>query len=509
MLIVWAAVRVAAWVGCGMNVYVPRELTIILALFVYSVMLLGLTGATPGKRLLGLELRSWSNGKVGLLRALVRESLGKVLSAAPLGLGFLWIGLSRSKRGWHDWLAGTVVVRVSDIRRTGLAFKIVMVAMIVFSGLRMLSLGRDLGDAGTVTKVAVPHRPKLAAGLVSPKEADIASLAKLLDEHGKDPVGYAVSTARRHKLTIFGELHNRKENLLYLNQMIPALYHKAGVRCVAMEVCVADENPALSRLVTARVFDRALALQTARHEGWKTWGLKEYWDVFHTVWLLNRSLRPGQKPMRVIGIDREWDLPSLALLGLGDDAVPGPPWERLRVLRLLPDLMLMDKRDEIMARNIEREILEKGERGIVWVGASHAYIGTGGRSGRMNRMGNMLYRKYGGQVFTIVLHGAAGAAKPMEKVYNLRGNKPVGFDIAQLRIALPPLAASRQAGNLVGGCVFLKPVSELHRCTWVKGYITSEMFVANKPFYEAECGHRLRSAEETDQAFDKNAMHGL
>ena len=32
-------------------------------------------------------------------------------AAATLGLGFAWIGFDREKRGLHDWLAGTYVVR--------------------------------------------------------------------------------------------------------------------------------------------------------------------------------------------------------------------------------------------------------------------------------------------------------------------------------------------------------------------------------------------------------------
>lgn len=33
-------------------------------------------------------------------------------SAATLFLGFLWVGFDREKRGLHDWMAGTYVIRV-------------------------------------------------------------------------------------------------------------------------------------------------------------------------------------------------------------------------------------------------------------------------------------------------------------------------------------------------------------------------------------------------------------
>ena len=37
--------------------------------------------------------------------------LGYVVSLVPLGLGFFWIAFHGEKRGWHDLLARTVVVR--------------------------------------------------------------------------------------------------------------------------------------------------------------------------------------------------------------------------------------------------------------------------------------------------------------------------------------------------------------------------------------------------------------
>ena len=36
--------------------------------------------------------------------------LGYFISFLPLGLGFLWIAFDERKQGWHDKLAGTVVI---------------------------------------------------------------------------------------------------------------------------------------------------------------------------------------------------------------------------------------------------------------------------------------------------------------------------------------------------------------------------------------------------------------
>jgi uncharacterized RDD family membrane protein YckC len=47
---------------------------------------------------------------LGVSRATLRL-VGVVLSALPLGLGFLGLWTDAERRGWHDRFAGTKVVR--------------------------------------------------------------------------------------------------------------------------------------------------------------------------------------------------------------------------------------------------------------------------------------------------------------------------------------------------------------------------------------------------------------
>jgi uncharacterized RDD family membrane protein YckC len=44
-------------------------------------------------------------------RALLR-TVGYLAGFATLGLGFLWVGFDAERRGLHDWLSGTYVVKV-------------------------------------------------------------------------------------------------------------------------------------------------------------------------------------------------------------------------------------------------------------------------------------------------------------------------------------------------------------------------------------------------------------
>jgi uncharacterized RDD family membrane protein YckC len=70
----------------------------------------GTWGQTLGKMIFGLQVLRSDGEPLGMDRSLLRTIL-YLLSAIPLGLGFLWIALSPEKRAWHDGLAGTVVIR--------------------------------------------------------------------------------------------------------------------------------------------------------------------------------------------------------------------------------------------------------------------------------------------------------------------------------------------------------------------------------------------------------------
>jgi uncharacterized RDD family membrane protein YckC len=68
-------------------------------------------GTTIGGIVLKLQVVRQDGGPLTFLVALVR-GLAAAFSAVVLFLGFFWIGWDREKQGWHDKIAGTVVVRL-------------------------------------------------------------------------------------------------------------------------------------------------------------------------------------------------------------------------------------------------------------------------------------------------------------------------------------------------------------------------------------------------------------
>jgi uncharacterized RDD family membrane protein YckC len=75
----------------------------------YFVVFHGLEGKTVGKWLLGLRVVGDEQSAITYRRAFLRWLAW--VGFAPVLLGFLWILWSREKRGWHDLLARTWVIR--------------------------------------------------------------------------------------------------------------------------------------------------------------------------------------------------------------------------------------------------------------------------------------------------------------------------------------------------------------------------------------------------------------
>ena len=70
----------------------------------------GISGQTPGKRMLGLRVVQTGGERMTPGIAFLRW-VGYIISKAPLFLGFIWAAFDGRKQGWHDKIAGTFVIR--------------------------------------------------------------------------------------------------------------------------------------------------------------------------------------------------------------------------------------------------------------------------------------------------------------------------------------------------------------------------------------------------------------
>lgn len=71
--------------------------------------------ATPGKMAIGATIVDARTGGKPTTGQFVIRYLGYFVSTIPLFLGLIWVGIDPRKQGWHDKMAGTVVIK----RKTG------------------------------------------------------------------------------------------------------------------------------------------------------------------------------------------------------------------------------------------------------------------------------------------------------------------------------------------------------------------------------------------------------
>ncbi len=68
--------------------------------------------ATPGKMAISAQIVDAQTGGKASTGQLIGRYFGYYISGIPLGLGIIWVAFDKRKQGWHDKLAGTVVVRI-------------------------------------------------------------------------------------------------------------------------------------------------------------------------------------------------------------------------------------------------------------------------------------------------------------------------------------------------------------------------------------------------------------
>ena len=93
--------------GLGALSTVPLVLLVVylgLSLFLFA------KGMTIEKKLLGVRVVKEDGRQAGFLTMLIREWIGKLVSALVLSLGFAWILIDKENQGWHDKLMRTYVV---------------------------------------------------------------------------------------------------------------------------------------------------------------------------------------------------------------------------------------------------------------------------------------------------------------------------------------------------------------------------------------------------------------
>lgn len=148
----------------------PLELLTIVSVVVFSIIYyVGFwtaDGQTMGMTVVGLRVIGTDGARLSTGKALLRY-LGYIVNAVLLSIGFLWAAFDPKRQGWHDKLAGTLVVYTetsftasdkvdfipSDSDRKGWIWGVLWFIAAIFSPIGALAGLLTVGPYITVTLV--------------------------------------------------------------------------------------------------------------------------------------------------------------------------------------------------------------------------------------------------------------------------------------------------------------------------------------------------------------------
>ncbi len=235
------------------------------------------------------------------------------------------------------------------------------------------------------------------------------------------PADYVVSKFAGHRVVIVGESHWVRHEVNLIREVVPRL-KSAGVSMMAIEMLPARFQARLDALIEAKEWNEAEAIALYRGGDWP---YREYVEILHEAW---------KHKVRVIGLS------------------PDPDWrEKLQSGGL--------GYDELAAKLV-KEAIGRDQRILVYCGSHHAFSrylqpekpNSGTRVYRyMQRMGNLLLRDLGDDVFTIIVHrpwqclvdGQWTYCLPFDGAIDCAMKEPAGFDVAG-----SPFAELRFARNM-------------------------------------------------------------
>lgn len=218
----------------------------------------------------------------------------------------------------------------------------------------------------------------LVAGALAAAASGQSANAKFL-QAAASPEDYIIEQAKAHRIVLLGESHWTAHDAELVARLVPRL-PAAGVTALGIEMLRAKDQALLDRVLAAPEWDERSAMAAMRTARWP---YREYLAILRAAWELNRH---GAR---------------LRILALG----PAEDWRAT----LIPQGR---NYETFMAEVATQHLATPGNRILLYLGLNHAftrfYQPEFPRARRveafMDRAGNILWRRFGEDAFTIALH---------------------------------------------------------------------------------------------------------
>ncbi|MFN7116229.1 MAG: ChaN family lipoprotein [Saprospiraceae bacterium] len=343
-------------------------------------------------------------------------------------------------------------------------------------------------------------------------------LIKFIKDHALTPEQYIIEKFKKNDVVLLGEQHIVKQNLLFVQGLIPLLY-KNGVYTIGMEFGAYENQSLLDSLVTAKAYNEKLA-EKMMFDYNVTWAYKEYVGMAKAAWEFNRTLPKNARTFRILNLSYIYH------------------WEKFNGKRDVATMQAVFSQgtiDQFRANVIEKEVLSKKEKILALVGTPHAYTKYGSPyflynadnfcAYDYNWLGNRLYAKYPNKIFNIILHQAftkkiddryipiSPLDGKIETLMAQNGNKPVGFDLINTPVgklkdeSIHSLCYNNFTINqLFDGYIFLQPLKALEGCTIIPDFVNEKNIEqALQQFPDPDWHQKVSTLQEMIDFIEANA----
>ncbi len=314
-------------------------------------------------------------------------------------------------------------------------------------------------------------------------------LSTYLKEHFQAPEEFILSKFDHHDIVFLGEMHRARHDPELVQRLIPLLYRN-GIYNLGMEFACYRDQPVIDSLLAAPRYDQAM-VNRILFNFLITRGFHEYADIFEAAWQLNRSLPDSAPKFRVVGLNAFTDYSHVH------------KEEDLRNREIMAKVHPDGYGDEVMAKVVLKEFVEKHKKALIYCGLHHAFTRYQqplyNRRKKTferfinNRAGNIVYRAIGDRAITLCLHepwfSAQGWAAPqvypvdgiIDALMHKLGPKyyPVGFNTRGTPFGqLPGESGLYKYGyndfklsDLCDGYIFIKPLYQFRNVRHIHGFI--------------------------------------
>lgn len=338
-----------------------------------------------------------------------------------------------------------------------------------------------LDPFGLFKKKPTSARPYVA-------QTQVESLRTTFDQVSSPPAQYVAGLFQDHEIVLMGEMTRVREQVLLLQNLIPALYAD-GIRNLGVDFALYSDQDKIDKLVTGSTYDESLA-DTILFDRMVIWGYQEYADVFRAAWKVNHDRPSGAEPFRIVGLNVKQNYQALTSQADANK----PEVVRQVFANGIPDVY--------MAHVVDKEFISSGKKALLYMSMEHVptrfrnpeyekKMSDAGITDTL-RTGNIIYNEIGDKAWSIMLHSpwqdtssstgitypAGGAIDSL--IDNLPADKRVaGFTVRENAFGKLPITASSYAsgsknltlGDLTDGYIVLGKLADYHPVTPIPDFI--------------------------------------